>query len=330
MNTTQTAFRGSFWLLIVLGFVSSLHSQSLTDLPFPADPSLWINTASLDARQLSGKGVVLWYFEETCPRCRAKWPELLKFAESHRDDPVVFIAVSSGTQRNEIMRYAKDVGLNWPVLLDPMRVFEKASDVGEISLQNIYQIATINGSGRFRRANPADLEGVVEQALEDASWKIDPATIADEVKPIWQLVELGDYAKASAGLRTKGLAKSPEAKQSIEKLNSFVMEQMQAEIDAVDGLDETDKWERYKASKQIMERFAGFEIPKDFVKAGSELHKSKEVKAELAAQQQLMKLEIQLQRATNPEAARRSIEGFLKKHPDTEAATTAQQWLSKF
>src|SRR5690349_3653751 len=40
----------------------------------PRDPAAWLNSPPLSVEALKGKGVVLWFFEEQCPRCRAKWP----------------------------------------------------------------------------------------------------------------------------------------------------------------------------------------------------------------------------------------------------------------
>ena len=36
----------------------------------------WLNSPPLSMAKIRGKVVVLWFFEEGCPRCRAKWPEL--------------------------------------------------------------------------------------------------------------------------------------------------------------------------------------------------------------------------------------------------------------
>ena len=63
---------------------------------FPVDPAVWINSSPLSLQQLRGKAVFLWFFEETCPQCREKWPSMIERAQQMKDQPIVFIAVNSG------------------------------------------------------------------------------------------------------------------------------------------------------------------------------------------------------------------------------------------
>lgn len=86
--------------------------------PFPSDPVHWINSGPLTASGLKGKGVVLWSFEEECPRCRERWPGLIESAKKFEGQPVVFIAVNSGSGRSTVEDYARQVKCPWPVLVD--------------------------------------------------------------------------------------------------------------------------------------------------------------------------------------------------------------------
>src|SRR5688500_17367649 len=69
----------------------------------PASPELrqnvsqWWNFQPVSVQNLKGKGVVLYFFEEGCPRCKERWPELLQTAKKFEGQPVMFIAVNSGS-----------------------------------------------------------------------------------------------------------------------------------------------------------------------------------------------------------------------------------------
>ena len=64
----------------------------VSDWEFPQDANRWINSPPLTAESLAGKGVVLVFFEEECPACAAKWPDLVKLSKQYDGRPVVFIA----------------------------------------------------------------------------------------------------------------------------------------------------------------------------------------------------------------------------------------------
>src|SRR5688572_19238738 len=143
----------------------------------PTNPSMWLNSPPLSAEALKGKGVFLWFYEEGCPTCRAKWPGLYELAKKYQGQPVVFIAVNSGNPPAEVAQYAREVRLTWPIIVDPTREFEKLYMDNEISLQNIHQCQLILPSGKKTNGQWSDLDASVQVALTGASWKIDPQTI---------------------------------------------------------------------------------------------------------------------------------------------------------
>src|SRR5215475_14011153 len=68
----------------------------------PSEAAVWLNSPPLTVDALKGKGVFLWFFEETCPTCRGKWPGLYELARRFEGQPVVFIAVNSGNSPVEV------------------------------------------------------------------------------------------------------------------------------------------------------------------------------------------------------------------------------------
>ena len=95
-----------------------------------------------------------------------RWKELLPMAQKYEGKPVVFIAINSGTSRGDVEQYARDVGVNWPIIVDSDRSFEKQSDIGTISLQNIFQPRIIKSDGRWAKADWENLEPGVDEALK--------------------------------------------------------------------------------------------------------------------------------------------------------------------
>jgi len=113
-------YRPKSWLTVLAlaaAFVASgafprtqATAADTTEL-LPRDPTAWLNSPPLSVDALKGKGVVLWFFEEQCPRCRAKWPGMYELAKRFEGQPVVFIAVNSGTSPIEVAQYAREVRL---------------------------------------------------------------------------------------------------------------------------------------------------------------------------------------------------------------------------
>ena len=122
-------------------------AQESADL-LPGDAASWINSPPLSAETLKGKGVFLWFYEEQCPNCRAKWPGLYDLAKKYEHDPIVFIAVNSGNSRGAIEQYAKSVDLAWPTIVDTARQTERRWFDKRISLENIHQVGLILPSGQ--------------------------------------------------------------------------------------------------------------------------------------------------------------------------------------
>src|SRR6476659_9629757 len=219
MNPSISGWRAALLLVCAISFchptpVSAADTAEL----LPSGPAAWLNSAPLTTDALKGKGVVLWFFEEQCPKCRGKWPSMYELAKQYTGQPVVFIAVNSGTSPAEVEQYAREVRLTWPIIVDPSRQFEKIWLDQPISLQNIHQLELILPSGRKGDGRWNDLDGSVKAALKGASWKIDPKTIPPIFMPTWQAVELGNYS-AAANLLKKGLVtKNAEVKAAAERV----------------------------------------------------------------------------------------------------------------
>ena len=249
-----------------------LHAADAAAELLPSDPSMWLNSPPLTAEALKGKGVVLWFFEETCPQCRRKWPGIYDVAKKYEGQPVVFIAVNSGNAPAAVQQYAREVKLTWPIIVDPSRQFEKLWMDQEISLQNIHQCELLLPSGKKAQGRWNDLDGSVQKALSGAAWKIDPKTIPAAFLPTWQQIELGNYP-AAAGMLKKGLAtKNPEVKEAATRVNAFVQGQISSAVDAAaKARQEGDPWRAFQTYSSLTTTFAGYDLPASIATAQKEL-----------------------------------------------------------
>lgn len=293
-------------------------------LQLPTAPTAWVNSAPITTEMLAGKAAFLWYYEEGCPTCRAKWPAMLAAAKKFEGKPIVFIAVNSGNDRAEVQQYAREVGLPWPVIVDPDRSFEKASDVNEISLQNIYQGRLLMPDGTLARAT-FDIEESAPRALATAKWRVDPSEVPESLKPAWLQVEFGNFAAPAAQLKKSVNAVMPETKAAAEKLMAAVQIELDKEAEAAkQTLAGGNKWDAYKAYAALVAKFKGYDLPSDALTTVKELATEETVRTELAAG----KLWDSAQRQSGNGAAA-TMKRITKQYPGTEAATQAQAWLDK-
>jgi thiol-disulfide isomerase/thioredoxin len=303
--------------------------ETLPDLP--ASPAQWINSSPIPAEILKEKAVVFWFFEETCPRCEGKWPEMLTAAQKFNGKPVLFVAVNSGTPRPQIEQYVRRNKITWPILLDPDRSFEKASGVNEISLQNIYQSRLLKGDGSFSGGS-FDIAEVADDGLATAKWRIDPAEIPEELQPTWQQVEFGNFPAAAQSLKKNMASGKEEIKAGAEKLQAAVDAELQGTIKAAaDAKSAGETWKAYKSLSEVNQRFKGYAIPADVATEVKALKGDELVKKELAAAKAFDTLK---QKVTSgkfpPKSIRGQMEKFLEQHPGTEAAESVTEALAKF
>lgn len=298
--------------------------------PFPSDPNAWLNSGPLSVSGLKGKGIVLYFFEEDCPKCRDRWPALLETAKKFEKQPVLFIAVNSGSPRAKIQSYIQSVKVPWPVLIDTSRDFEKACGLfQEISLQNIYQVRYITPEGEIK-LGLQELEEVAEKAAEGAQWKIDPANVPEPLKLTWNSVEIGNYKNIASTLKKSTSSSKQDVRDAAEKLMEIVQKEIDDQMAMVKEAQEaSNPYKAYEVLNEMSDRFAGFELPKDAVNLKKELSKDAKVKAGLAATKGLDLARKQLA-AGNPAAKAKSIaslEKIITDYPDTHLAAQAKGLL---
>lgn len=320
------------WCLAGCASAANHNAPRATDAmpPLPATPAEWVNSSPLSVESLHGKAAVFWFFEETCPNCRRKWPELIELARKYEGQPIAFIGVNSGTTRQDVQQYAQRVGVKWPLIVDASRQFEQACGIPEINLQNVCQAAVLTPDGRLRQGNWADLEGTAAKALVGAHWNVEPEGIPDSLHAAWVAIELGNFTAAAKAVQTGLKSKRPEVRAAAEKLTAAVDKEIQSSLAAARADEQAGHaWSAYKTYLQAKQRFAGYELPDEFEAGRKKLAGDPEVVAALAASKAVEQARRQLG-SRNAAAQQRAIDALKKliaDSPESDAALEAQQLL---
>ncbi len=299
--------------------------------PLPRDPGVWINSPPITLEQVRGKAVFLWFFEETCPTCRAKWPGLLDKAREYKDKPIVFVAVNSGTSPASVQEYSRLVNCPWPMLTDVDRSFEKACDVGEISLDNICQVSWIANDGTFHDGDWSEIDKSIKDALTGAAWKVDPAEIPAELRDTWRAVEFSNYKAAAAGLKKYSNSPKAELKDAAQKLNDLVQTELKELLDvAKQAQDAGQFWKAFETCQLITNRFNGIELPDEVSEMKKALQKEAQVKSGVISRKAL---DGTLKAVTSgrplTKKSRTQLEKIITDFPETELSSEAQKVLDQ-
>jgi thiol-disulfide isomerase/thioredoxin len=292
----------------------------------PQFPSTWVNSKGLSAQGLKGKVVVLYYYEEDCPRCRGKWPGLKAVSEKYKGKPVVFIAVNSGNDSSAVTSYMKAVDVNWPVIVDQDRSFERKSGVGTISLQNIYQAKIIAPDGSFQVASPANLDSTIQRYLPNAKWRIDPATVPASLKAAWAALEQGQYAAALPPVQRSLKSSDEKTKAAAQKMYDSIVEDLTRRLAEAKKAEEAGHtWTAFNAYQSIANDFKTHPKAKEARSAVSKLRRDKKVKRELIAAGALANIQKMAASTSkrNRQQAKAGLAELVSKFGDTEAGQAA-------
>ncbi len=67
----------------------------------------------------AGKVVLLNAWATWCPPCKAEMPDLNAYYHAHQDEGFVILAINAGDSASVAAAFADQIGLSFPVLLDP-------------------------------------------------------------------------------------------------------------------------------------------------------------------------------------------------------------------
>ena len=103
--------------LIALVLFSSCSSNSASERDWPSVTVQNIDGITIDSSTVfRGNTTVISLWSTTCVPCRIELPQLQEFAASHAEVDV--IAVNLGDVPDSVQKYAAEIGLTMPVIID--------------------------------------------------------------------------------------------------------------------------------------------------------------------------------------------------------------------
>lgn len=131
-------------------------SQSSSQQEFKEAPDFTLETMEGNTFTLSdqkGKVVVLNFWATWCGPCRKEIPDFMELHQKMKDDGVIFAGVSLDEEGWEKVRpYAKDMGINYPIMVDDGNVSRQYGPIRAIPTTLI-----INKKGQVEYVAPGML-----------------------------------------------------------------------------------------------------------------------------------------------------------------------------
>jgi len=319
-------------------FISAADPDIESAKPAPAlptDKNLWLNSSPFTWEQLRGKGVCLYFF-----MCNTEGTEIVpKYVESaklHALDPIIYIGVSMGSDRQYTEQTLKATKYSFPTLCDPTFTYTRLCDTSmgnkqsEAVLGNVCDSLYVTPQGKMVQGWWDEPETTVAEALEGATWVTNPKEIPEPLWPLWRSVEFHKYSEALPVFKKSLSSGSDTQKEAARKLQQVVLVEIDRLATETRSAEEADqKWAAYNKVSSILDEFRGYELPNDLEPLQKKLLRNSQVKAGILAQKQLPTIG---QNLASPNAglrkkAQQQLEKFTKDFPDSELAKKAQELL---
>lgn len=172
----QALLGGGVALAFAVAGVLFYQWRSADAPPDPVDTGRRVLTASLMGiddkvqpfEQWRGKVLVVNFWATWCAPCREEIPGFIKFQERYRSDGVQFVGVAID-QKERVIPYARDMGINYPLVVGGMETMEFARQLGDRATVLPFTLILDRG-GKVRIAQvgvlrPEKLESLIRPLL---------------------------------------------------------------------------------------------------------------------------------------------------------------------
>src|SRR5688500_14768563 len=123
-SSARAAFAAAA-LFVGAGLVApSVAGAAAADFP----PGAFSDGGRYKLSDLEGKVVVLFFYEQNCPSCRASIPARNKVIDQYKDKPVKCLAIAPGDTLAEASGYTRDTKLKMPAFSDLFGVMQTRYD----------------------------------------------------------------------------------------------------------------------------------------------------------------------------------------------------------
>lgn len=260
------------------------------------------------------------------------WSQLLTVAKELEQQPIVFIAVNSGTTRADLARYVRINKISWPVIVDSDRSLESQCNAGVISLNNILQLRFLTPDGEMFVGDKQFIASGVDRAVKGASWSLDPADFPARLIPAVRAIEFGNFPAAAKALTSGVKSEDADVRKAAVTLNEIVQQEIESRVEAAkQAWRAGEKWNAYKIYSTLPKRFKGYELPPGMDTTLKKLAADPTVKSELAAMKSFAtaKKLIATGREDRMRTASTRLKKIISESPDTEAAALAKDALDQ-
>jgi thiol-disulfide isomerase/thioredoxin len=299
-------------------FASTARGDDGEAKDFP--PGVFTDGGHYDLHGLRGKVVVLFFFEESCPRCRGTIPERNKLVQSMKDKPVKFIAVDPGHGISDANIYQQETKLIMPVYPDPLRVME--GRWGEhISLQNVYQFKVIDAEGKLAALSLDQIPAVVAKA----SWKYKDKGYNPKLNAAIECFEWNQHAAGMKMLKPLLKDHNKTVADDAQKLLAEIKGEVEQWKADADKMVDDKPVEAYDLYAHVAAVFPADELGKSVEEPIKKLKTNKAVKDEMGARQMFEQVGGVMAKATPQQRAQvaQFCRSIVKKYPGTPTAEKA-------
>jgi thiol-disulfide isomerase/thioredoxin len=274
-----------------------------------------------------GKVLVLFFYESTCPTCRATIPKINQTVLACKDMPVKFIAVGASDTIQDVSSYVRETKLAMPAFVDSVGAMEGLW-AWHLSLRNIYQFPIIGPQGQLLNYSVPDrLEADVQQAVKGVKWKYKDQGYDAKLKVPVELFEWNQYEQGMRLLKPLRKSAGKGVAESAEKLFEQVKQEGTEWKAQADKLAEEKPVAAFDLYTRISNVFGDDELGKSVQEPLKKLKADKKVEEELAARKMLDQLYTAMPKATTQQ--RGQVEQYClsiaKKYPTTVAGQRAEQ-----
>jgi cytochrome c biogenesis protein CcmG, thiol:disulfide interchange protein DsbE len=144
---------------------SEAQSSSLLGNAVPSFQVELLDGSKLTAADLSGRAVIVNFWNSWCPPCHAELPALKEFYARHADDPdFLMVGIVRDDTERAVRGYVKEQDIGWTIAFDPSS--QAALDFGVRGQPETFAI-TPDGDivgFQYSAARLRDLEALLAQA----------------------------------------------------------------------------------------------------------------------------------------------------------------------
>lgn len=315
---------------VPLRFLAALTVALLSAWPATAQPKagdmapdfpigLFSDEESYRLSDFRGKVVVLFFYENQCPRCKGSVPERNEIVKAFEGKPVKFIAVGASDTVDAVVGYGRETKLRMPIFADNLGLME-ARYGQKISLKNIWQFRVIGPGGEIVGYEMD--KATIEKALEKATWKYDPKDYDPKLKSALEALEWGQWDDGLKALAPLRRSTSKPVAESANKLYDVLKKEADEWRAEADKVAEAEPVKAYDLYARIALHFPTEPAFKDVPEVKRKLALNKAVAAELNARKSYTQLRTVITTATPEQKAQvlQQSQAFLKKFKGTPTA----------